>query len=88
MSRAAYVLAVDGGGSKTAAALLDELTGILLLEAGTSPAETVLWFAQRERDAGKSVEVNPLALRDDRVELSREARAEILGRAVVRLGLR
>jgi hypothetical protein len=73
---------------RTADALLAELTGLLLIEPGRSPAETVLWFAEHERAAGKAVEVNPLALRDDRVELSRDEKAGVLARAVGRLGLR
>ncbi|MDB5309576.1 MAG: hypothetical protein JWO38_3778 [Gemmataceae bacterium] len=69
-------------------ALLADLAGMLLYEIGRSPADTVPWLAEREREAGKSVEVNPLALRDDRVELPRERKTEILARTVVRLGLR
>ena len=72
---------------RTDEALLAELTGILLVEVGRSPAETVLWFAEHERESGKSVEVNPLALRDDRLELSPDEKAAVLKRAVRRLGL-
>jgi hypothetical protein len=73
---------------RPAETLLNELVAILLYEPGKSPAETVLWLVEEERQAGKSVEVNPFALRDDRLDLSRETRAEILTRAVARLGLR
>jgi hypothetical protein len=85
LDAAGGVLSFSG---RTADALLAELTGVLLVEPGRSPAETVLWFAEHERAAGKSVEVNPLALRYDRVELSRDEKAHVLARAVARLGLR
>ncbi|MDB5311506.1 MAG: hypothetical protein JWO38_5708 [Gemmataceae bacterium] len=73
---------------RPADALLADLVGMLVREPGRSPADTVLWFAEREREAGKSVELNPLALRDDRVELPRERKAEILAQVAERLGLR
>jgi hypothetical protein len=73
---------------RTVDTLLAELTGMLLRQPSQSPAESVLWFAEHERAAGKSVEVNPLALRDDRVELSQQEKGDILARAVASLGLR
>lgn len=73
---------------RPADALLAELTRMLLYDPSGSPADTVLWFAEQERAAGKTVEVNPFALRDDRVELPRVEKADILSRALGRLGLR
>ena len=67
--------------------MLLELRTMLLREPGRSPAETVLWFAEHEREAGKTVEVNPNALRDDRVEYPLDGRARILDRAACRIGL-
>jgi hypothetical protein len=59
---------------------------MLLRQPGGSPTETVLWLAERERAAGKVVEVNTNALHDDRVELPVVTRTEILNHAAVQLG--
>jgi hypothetical protein len=71
---------------RTPDALFADLRSMLLREPGVSPTETVLWFAERERAAGKVVEINTHALRDDRVELPLVTRTEILHRASVQLG--
>lgn len=72
---------------RTPDALFADLRSMLLRQPGGSPADTVLWFAERERANGKVVEVNTNALRDDRVEVPINARTEILHRAAVQLGL-
>jgi hypothetical protein len=71
---------------RTADALFAELRSMLVREPGGSPTETVAWLAERERAAGKAVEVNVNALRDDRVEIPIITRAEILHRATSQLG--
>jgi hypothetical protein len=88
-----YEFQLDAGGGtltfpvRTPEDMLHELRTMLLREPGRSPAETVLWFAEHEREAGKTVEVNPNALRDDRVEYPLDWRALILDRAASRIGL-
>jgi hypothetical protein len=84
-------LAAAGGSlsfpDRTTDALFVELRAMLLRPPGRSPAETVLWLADHEREAGKTVEVNPNALRDDRVEYPVDQRVRILDRVAGRLGL-
>jgi hypothetical protein len=88
-----YEFQLDAGGGtlsfpvRTPEDMLLELRKMLLREPGRSPAETVLWFADHEREAGKTVEVNPNALRDDRVEYPLDGRARILDKAASRIGL-
>lgn len=68
-------------------ALFEELRSMLLHQPSGSPVETILWLTEQDRAAGKVVEINPNALRDDRVELAAEAKSEILRRAAAQLGL-
>ncbi len=72
---------------RTPEALFAELRQILLQESPTSMTETILELAERQRAAGIPVEINPNALRDDRLDLPIAARAEILRRAAAELGL-
>ncbi|WP_337174586.1 hypothetical protein [Paludisphaera sp.] len=71
---------------RTPSALFDELRSMLLHQRKVSPVETMLRLTERERAAGKTVEINSSALRDERVELAAETRAEILRRAAIELG--
>jgi hypothetical protein len=66
-------------------ALLERCRQMLLREPTTSPAHTVKEMAERERAEGKDVQVNPWALRDDRLELPMERRIAILTNACARL---
>lgn len=58
--------------------LLDRCRGMLLWERGSSPVDTVRMLADRDREQGRAVQVNPWALRDDRLELSKEKRMAVL----------
>jgi hypothetical protein len=62
--------------------LLDRLSQMLLREETKSPADTVRMLVEEERAKGKAVQVNAWALRDDRLELSRETRTAILTEAL------
>lgn len=66
-------------------ALLDRCRDSLLWEPTTSPVDAVRMLAERDREHGKDVRVNPWALRDDRLELSKAERIAILDKAVSRL---
>ncbi|MFO0941308.1 MAG: hypothetical protein U0930_11115 [Pirellulales bacterium] len=59
---------------------------LVMLEHDTAPVD-VLEIAQRisQHDGGRKVEINPLALRDDRLALSPEKRKAILERSVASL---
>ena len=57
----------------------------MIVEATTSPVDTVKMLAERDREEGKDVQVNSWALRDDRLELSTEERKAILDKAMSRL---
>jgi hypothetical protein len=63
-------------------ALLERCRESLLREPTTSPVDTVRMLTQRDREKGKEVQVNPWALRDDRLELSRAERTTILEKAL------
>jgi hypothetical protein len=63
-------------------ALLDECREMLLVETTTSPTDTIKMLTERDRAQGKNVEVNPWALRDDRLVLPRAARMAILDKAM------
>lgn len=65
--------------------LIERISEWLLAEPGRSGAELVAEMAERERREGKNVEINPNALRDDRVELSPEVRRRILASAIANL---
>lgn len=65
--------------------LLDSWRKTLLREAGTSPVATVQMLAEHDREQGKDVQVNPWALRDDRLQLSKEERTAILDTAMSHL---
>lgn len=58
---------------------------ILLREEYKSPVEGLLELSQRDRQEGKEVEINPWALRDDRLELNIDRQKEILGCAFAKL---
>ena len=63
-------------------ALLDRCRESLLWEPTTSPVDAVRMFTERVREQGKEVQVNPWALRDDRLELSKAERIAILDEAM------
>jgi len=63
-------------------ALLGRCRNLLLWERTTSPVDTIKWLVERDREQGKDVQVNPWALRDDRLEFSRTERIAILDKAV------
>ncbi len=56
------------------------------MEPTTSPVATIKWLTERERAEGKNVEVNPCALREDRLVLARPERLAILNKAIAGLG--
>lgn len=58
--------------------LLGHCREMVLRDRATSPVDTVRMLADRDREQGKEVQVNPWALRDDRLELSKEERMAIL----------
>jgi hypothetical protein len=66
--------------------LLECLQRILLANDMRSGAELVQEFAERDRKEGKQVEVNPWALRDDRLAISESQRREVFSAAIVALG--
>ncbi|RRJ64407.1 hypothetical protein EHV15_16875 [Paenibacillus oralis] len=61
--------------------LLADLKSQLLWES-SNPVDTITYFAKKEAEAGRNVEINPHALRYDTYELSREIKEEILRRAI------
>jgi hypothetical protein len=65
--------------------LLDACRQSLLWEPTTSPVDTVRMLTERDREEGKDVQVNPWALRDDRLELPRAERIAILDKAIASL---
>ena len=69
-------------------ALLARCREMLLWQATASPVDTIKTLAESERKEGRDVQVNPWALRDDRVELSPEERAATLEAALLRLEAR
>jgi len=77
-----------GGSIELSVAPREELErrviAMLLHESTGSMAESVADLVDQHRREGKSVEVNPLALRDDRLELPIDRRREILALALGR----
>lgn len=61
--------------------LKESLESILLREKGKSSVDGLLELSDRDRQAGKTVEINPWALRDDRLELNIARKKEILNQA-------
>jgi hypothetical protein len=66
-------------------ALLGYWRDALLRDDATDPVEAVRMLVESDRAQGKEVQVNPWALRDDRLELSREERKTILDEVISRL---
>jgi hypothetical protein len=66
-------------------ALLDRCRQMLLQEQHSSPVDTVKMLIERDREQGHEVQVNPWALREDRLEISEEKRLTILNGALSRL---
>jgi hypothetical protein len=66
-------------------ALLDRCRESLLREPTASMVDTVRRIAEGDREQGKNVEINPWALRDDRLELPRTERITILDKAMAEL---
>ncbi len=65
--------------------LLSSCREMLLQESSTSGVATIKELTDRERALGKDVQVNSWALRDDRLELSKERRSSILNDAMSHL---
>lgn len=61
--------------------LLAQLKTMLLGEPA-SPADMLVYFAGKEAAAGKKVEINPDALRDDRFEIPKQMKVELLNKAI------
>lgn len=61
--------------------LLEKLKSILLRES-SNPLDAVEYYVKKESDAGRTVEINPRALRYDAYELPMEVREEILNSAL------
>lgn len=63
--------------------LRDQVRKMLWHDAQHSPVETLLEFTGKEQEEGKNVQINPWALRDDRLKLDLKERqriiAEVLG---------
>ena len=67
-------------------ALLDRVREILMWEPQKSPVETLLSLTDCNLPEVKEVEINPYALRDDRITLSRNDKEVILEHALAALG--
>ncbi len=57
----------------------------MLLSEPASPAETLVRFAEKEEAAGKRVEINPDALQDQRYELPKQLKEELLNKAIMNM---
>ncbi|MGL5074989.1 MAG: hypothetical protein ACRDBG_04020, partial [Waterburya sp.] len=57
------------------------LEDILLREENKSPVDGLLEISEQDRQAGKKIEINSWALRDDNLELNIDRRKEILDKA-------
>lgn len=64
--------------------LLERLKDILL-EESSNPLDALAYMVKKEADEGRTVEINPHALRNDRFELPRQVREEILEAAISKL---
>ncbi|MNC65555.1 hypothetical protein D3C75_1158570 [compost metagenome] len=64
--------------------LLEQLKAMLLRES-TNPLNALADFAKKEEVSGKKVEINPNALRDDKYELPRQVKEELLNEAIKKL---
>ncbi|MFC4101312.1 hypothetical protein [Paenibacillus xanthanilyticus] len=64
--------------------LLGELK-VLLLRESSNPLDAIASIVKKEADAGKSVEVNPYALRNNRYEIPKPIKEEILDKAITSL---
>ncbi|GED67980.1 hypothetical protein BRE01_16820 [Brevibacillus reuszeri] len=64
--------------------LLAKLRGILLKES-SNPLDALAFLVKKEADAGRTVEINPNALRYDRFELPRIVKEELLDYALNQL---
>lgn len=56
-----------------------------LLKESSNPLDALAYFVKKEADAGRKVEINPYALRNDRYELPKNIREEILKYAIENL---
>jgi hypothetical protein len=62
--------------------LKKKLSEILLHDVAASGPETLLQMAEHDRAQGKTVEINPWALRDDRLEIPGDVRRKIVATAI------
>ena len=60
------------------------VTEMLLVKSNGTSVDLVLQMAEQSRIEGKNVEINPWALRDDRLNLPIDVRREIVARAIGR----
>jgi hypothetical protein len=67
---------------RSRASLEKQVSEMLLFEAGRSGADTAREFAEQSRAEGKAVDINPWALRDDRLEIPMDVRRKIVASAV------
>jgi hypothetical protein len=51
---------------------------MLLWQVARSGADTLLEIAEKDRAEGKEVEINPWALRDDRLDIPMDVRRKIV----------
>lgn len=65
--------------------LLDQLRNLLLKDFASNPVDTLTYFAQREAEAGKTVEINPYALKYDTYRLPGARKVELWDSAVSKL---
>jgi hypothetical protein len=66
-------------------AILDRVRDLLMLDVTKSPVDTLLSLTATDLPDVKTVEINPYALRDDRLPISREDKEGILNRALADL---
>lgn len=66
--------------------LKERIKAILLVEERSSSVERLLEISERDRQAGHQVEINPWALREDRLELELDRRKQILSSAFAEIG--
>lgn len=63
--------------------LEEQVAKMLLVDFGRSGAETIIEFAKQHRAEGEPIDINPWALRDDRLELPMDIRHKIVASAII-----
>jgi hypothetical protein len=59
-----------------------QVSEMLLIEAGRSGADIVREISEQSRAEGKAIDINPWALRDDRLELPMDVRRKIVASSI------